>query len=53
MGGRCCVTSTTEEPLVWNGFYWNDQKGKRVVETVDHRVVAFYIYEKYNENDIL
>ncbi|MBO5758420.1 MAG: hypothetical protein J6R31_00050 [Rikenellaceae bacterium] len=49
----CRFSDGWEEPLTWNGYYWNDQKGKRVVETVNHRVVAFYIYEKYNENDIL
>ena len=37
----------------FNVCYWNDQKGHRVVETVNHRVTHFYIYEKFNENDIL
>ena len=49
----CHFNDGQEEPLIWNGYYWNNQKGKRVVETVKHYVVAFYIYEKYNENEIL
>ena len=49
----CHFNDGWEEPLTWNGYNWKDQKGKRVVETAKHRVVAFYIYEKYNENEIL
>ena len=41
----CHFNDGYEEPLIFNGYYWNAQKG--------HRVVGFYIYEKYNENDIL
>lgn len=49
----CHFNDGYEEPLIFNGYYWNDQKGHRVIETVNHRVVGFYIYEKYNENNIL
>ena len=49
----CHFNDGYEEPLIFNGYYWNDQKGHRVVETVNHRVTHFYIYEKFNENDIL
>lgn len=49
----CRFEDGWEEVLVWNGHYFSDQKGNRVKETVKHRVVAFYVYERYNENDIL
>ena len=37
----------------YTGFYWSDQEGHRVVETVVYYVTHFYIFEKFNENDIL
>ena len=49
----CHFNDGWEEPLIWNNFYWTDQKGHRVVETIEHRVTHFYIYEKFNENNII
>lgn len=49
----CRFSDGWKEVLVWNGYYWVDQNDTRVEETVEHRVVAFYIFEKYNENDII
>ena len=37
----------------WNGMYWVGQDDKKVVETIQSRVTHFYIFEKFNENDIL
>lgn len=37
----------------WNGFYWVDQEGHRVRETVGNMILYFYIFDKFYENDIL
>ena len=37
----------------FNGFYWVSQDGQRLRETVGNPIMYFYIFEKFNENDIL
>ena len=49
----CHFSDGWEEPATWNGMYWVNQEGKRLNETVNSHVIAFMIYEKFNENDIL
>lgn len=49
----CRFADGWEEVCVWNGYYWQRQDGGRVEQTVKHRIVAFYVYEKYNENDMI
>ena len=49
----CRFNDGWQEVLVWNGWYWQDQNGHRVVETLGHRITHFYIYEKFNENNII
>lgn len=49
----CHFSDNREDVCVWNGFYWIDQQGQRVTETIKHHILAFYVYEKYNENDII
>lgn len=48
----CRFSDGRKEVCVWNGFYWIDQSGHRVVETVDHRITHYYIYEKDNEENL-
>jgi len=42
-----------ERIMKWNGMYWITPKDVRWDENVYERVVAWYMYEKFNENDIL
>lgn len=35
----------------WNGMYWVGQHGSRL--TLDEEPTHFYIFDKFNENDIL
>lgn len=41
----------------WNGFYWvNVNTGLRTMAnglTPKHKVIAWYMYEKYNPNNVL
>ena len=38
-----------ERVLRWNGMYWITQKDVRWDETIYSRVVAWYMYEKYQK----
>ena len=35
----------------WNGMYWVGQHGSRL--TLNEEPTHFYIFDKFNENDIL
>lgn len=48
----CRFDDGWKEVCVWNGFYWVDQNGHRIVETVGHRITHYYIYEKDCENNL-
>ena len=49
----CHFNDGWQEVCSWNGFYWVDQNGHRVVETLGHRITHFYIFEKFYERDII
>lgn len=49
----CMFKKGEKVVATFNGFYWVDQEGQRVKETVGNPIMYFYIFEKFNENDIL
>ena len=48
----CHLDNDTFVVAKWNGMYWVGQHGIRLSEEI-HEVTHFYIFEKFNENDIL
>lgn len=49
----CRMSDDTFAVAKWNGLYWVGQHNMRLDETVKRRVTHFYIFEKFNLNDIL
>ena len=49
----CRFSDGWQEVCSWNGFYWVDQNGHRVAETLGHRVTHFYIFEKFHEQNVI
>ena len=57
----CLFSDGHKEVCTWNGMYWQhkkilDENNKpvsiRIEETVSHHITHFYIFEKFNENNI-
>lgn len=49
----CLFSDGWMEVCSWVGWYWTNQHNQRVEETIGHRITHFYIYDKFNENDIV
>ena len=49
----CKFSDKHKEVATWNGYYWCDQSGRRIKETVAYFITLFYIFEKENENNII
>ena len=48
----CHMSDSTYKVLMWNGMYWVNQQGVRLAELTS-KVTHFYIFERWNENDII
>lgn len=48
----CRFSDGEKEVCVWNGWYWCDQHGHRITETLGHRITHFYIFEKDHESNL-
>lgn len=47
--GRRMKDTTTEYIFAaWTGYYWEDQRGIRIEETIGSNIVAWYMFEKFN-----
>ena len=49
----CVFSDEWKEVCIFNGIYWTTQDGHRIVETISHYIVAFYVFERCNLNELL